>query len=75
MTTTANDFDQSCRDQITVLFLSEILHRLGVIDAGTVLKNVSRKVEAEENEEVKQRLFAYIADLKNSYMDRNTASS
>ncbi len=65
--TTASDFEQSCRDQITVLFISEILNRLGVIEAGKVLTNVTKRVDAEENQEVKARLLSHIEDLKTCY--------
>lgn len=67
--TTASDFEQSCRDKITVLFLAEILNRLGVIAAGKVLTNVTKKVDAEENEEVKTRLLSYIEELKETYVN------
>ncbi|WAT02217.1 hypothetical protein [Rouxiella chamberiensis] len=71
---TASEFEQSCRDQITILFISEILNRLGVIEAGMVLNNVAKKVDAEQDEEVKQRLQVYIADLKASYMEDSSST-
>lgn len=52
--TTASDFEQSCRDQITVLFLAEILNRLGVIAAGKVLTNVTKKLMQKKTKKLKR---------------------
>ncbi|MEG3136218.1 hypothetical protein SC206_21885 [Rouxiella sp. T17] len=72
---TVSEFEQSCRDQIAILFISEILNRLGVIEAGKVLNNVSKKVDEEQDEEVKHRLQTYIADLKASYMEDSSTTT
>jgi hypothetical protein len=58
---------------MNILIISEILARLGGVDAGKVLRNVSKKINTEENDEVKQRLLAYVDELKATYMQDPSA--
>ena len=63
------DFEQQCRDKITVLFLAEIMNRLGVVDAGKVFQNVNKKVEKEDDEFVKLRLQGFIKNVMENYLE------
>ncbi|EBY1954777.1 DUF2594 family protein [Salmonella enterica subsp. enterica serovar Sandiego] len=59
-----------CRDKITMLFLSEILNRLGVVDAGKVILNVSSRIDEESDAYVREVLHLYICQLKKLYMGK-----
>ncbi len=62
------DFEQQCRDKMTVMFLSEIMNRLGVVEAGKVFRNVSANVENIEDENIRLKLNGFISDVSEEYM-------
>ena len=62
------DFEQQCRDKMTVMFLSEIMNRLGVVEAGKILSNVMTSVEKEEDEYTRLKLNNFVNDVKEHYM-------
>ena len=63
------DFEQQCRDKMTVLFLIEIMNRLGVVEAGKVFRNVNKKVDKVEDESIKLKLQSFINDVRQGYLD------
>lgn len=62
------DFEQQCRDKMTVLFLTEIMNRLGVVEAGKVFRNVNKKVDKVEDECIKLKLQSFINDVRQGYL-------
>lgn len=62
------DIDQQCRDRITVMFLSEIMNRMGVVEAGKIFRNLSATVEEEENEHIRTILRSYVGQVRKGYM-------
>lgn len=63
------DFEQQCRDKMTVIFLAEIMNRLGVVDAGKVFQNVVKKVEKEEDENIRLKMQGFIRNVREGYLD------
>lgn len=62
------EFEQQCRDQMTIIFLSEIINTLGVVEAGKIFRNVSANVEKVEDENIRLKLHGFISDVRESYM-------
>ncbi len=62
------DFEQQCRDKMTVIFLAEIMSRLGVVEAGKVFQNVNNKVEKEADECTRLKLQSFISNVKEGYL-------
>ncbi|QBR49709.1 hypothetical protein [Erwinia sp. QL-Z3] len=63
------DFEQQCRDKMTVIFLAEIMNRLGVVDAGKVFQNVVKKVEKEEDESSRLKMQGFIRNVREGYLN------
>ncbi|MEN4892506.1 hypothetical protein [Erwinia billingiae] len=63
------DFEQQCRDKMTVIFLAEIMNRLGVVDAGKVFQNVVKKVEKEEDESSRLKMQGFIRNVRKGYLN------
>lgn len=62
------EFEQQCRDKMTVMFLSEIMNRLGVVEAGKIFRNVSARVENVDDENIRLKLNAFVSDVREGYM-------
>lgn len=62
------DFEQQCRDKMTVIFLSEIMNRLGVVEAGKIFRNVSDSVENVDDDNIRLKLKEFINDVREGYM-------
>lgn len=63
------DFEQQCRDKMTVIFLAEIMNRLGVVDAGKVFQYVVKKVEKEEDESSRLKMQGFIRNVREGYLN------
>ncbi|MBK0035777.1 hypothetical protein IBT47_26220 [Erwinia sp. S43] len=62
------DIDQKCRDKMMVMFLSEIVNRMGVVEAGKIFRNLDATVGEEEDESMRTQLIAYIGMVREGYM-------
>ncbi|WP_159874099.1 MULTISPECIES: hypothetical protein [unclassified Raoultella] len=63
-----DDFEQQCRDKMTVMFLSEIMNRLGVVEAGKIFRNVSENVENVDDDDIRLKLKTFISNVREGYM-------
>ncbi|WP_367165740.1 hypothetical protein [Kosakonia cowanii] len=61
-------FEQQCRDKMTVMFLAEIMNRLGVVEAGKIFRNVSANAQNVEDENIRLKLNTFISDVREGYM-------
>jgi len=62
------DFEQKCRDKMTVMFLSEIMNRMGVVEAGKIFRNVSKNVDNVDDDNIRLKLKEFIHDVREGYM-------